>query len=180
VVTRDGAALVDRNRQQQAAVYGEPLGTLLARIGAQLGLTQARIAAVLGLSAPMLSQLATGHRVKIGNPAAVQRLQALLGLGAALAAGRIGHAEAHARLAGIAAQTAVVSQGTTSGHALAPAGPVRALQGLFRAVASAEEVLDAAAMIDEKHPELARLLRAYGAGRTADAMAHFEAHAHLL
>lgn len=176
----DGAAVVERNREQQAAVYGEPLGHLVGRIGEQLGLTQARIANILGLSAPMLSQLASGHRVKIGNPAAVQRLQALAALASGVAAGRVPRAEVEIRLADIATHAAVMTQGTTSGAALAPAAAARAVQGLFRAVASAEELLDAAATVEKKYPEIATLLRVYGAGRTADAVAHFEANAHLL
>jgi transcriptional regulator with XRE-family HTH domain len=175
----DATAVLGRNRDQQAAVYGEPLGHLFGRVGEQLGLTQARIASILGLSAPMLSQLASAHRVKIGNPVAVQRLQSLVGLGAAVAAGRVPLAEVEARLADIATQASVVTQSTTSGSTLSAAGAARAVQGLFRAVASAEELLDAAAIIGKKYPEIAKLLRVYGAGRTAEAVAHFEANTHL-
>jgi transcriptional regulator with XRE-family HTH domain len=175
-----GQDQVVRNREQQTAVYGEPLGNLLGRVGEQLGLTQARIAGILGLSAPMLSQLASGHRVKIGNPVAVQRLQALVGLGSAVAAGRVPMAEVEPRLADIAAQAAVVTQSTSSAGLPAPAAAARAVQSLFRAVASAEELLGAAAVLDRKYPEIAKLLRVYGAGRTADAVAHLEANAHLL
>jgi len=176
-----GQDQVARNREQQAVVYGEPLGNLLGRVGEQLGLTQARIAGILGLSAPMLSQLASGHRVKIGSPVAVQRLQALVALGAAVAAGRVPVAAVESRLAEISAQAAVVTTQTAgSGGMLAPAAAARAVQDLFRAVASAEEILGAAAMLDRKYPEIAKLLRVYGAGRTADAVAHFEANAHLL
>lgn len=45
-------------------------------------LTQARLAAVIGLSAPMVSQLISGQRVKISNPAVfarVVRLEELAG-----------------------------------------------------------------------------------------------------
>lgn len=45
-----------------------------------LGLTQSGVARALGLSPAMLSQLVRGQRVKIGNPLAVARLQALLTL----------------------------------------------------------------------------------------------------
>ena len=38
------------------------------------GITQRRLAQVLGLSAPMLSQLISGRRIKIGNPAVYERL----------------------------------------------------------------------------------------------------------
>lgn len=179
--SRDDREQVASNRAQQAVFYGEPLGHLLGRAGEQLGLTQARIAGILGLSAPMLSQLASGHRVKIGNPVAVQRLQALVALGTAVTAGRIPRAEVESRLAEISVQAAVVTQGGTgSGGIPSPSAVTRAVQGLFRAAASAEELLGAAALLDDSYPEIATLLRVYGAGRTADALAHFEAHAHLL
>ncbi len=67
-------------REQQRALYGLPLGELCAQVMVGLGLTQGRLAEALGLSAPMLSQLMTGQRVKIGNPAVVHRLQLLLEL----------------------------------------------------------------------------------------------------
>ena len=171
------AAILDRNHRQQAAIYGEPLGVLFCRVGEQLGLTQSRIAGILGLSSPMLSQLASGHRVKIGNPVAVKRLQALVELAAAVAAGQVQLAGMEPRLVEIAAQAAVITQNTPSGASInAPAG-ARIVQGLFRTVASAEELLDAAAMIAGRYPEIARLLRVYGAGRTVDAVTHFESSA---
>lgn len=68
--------------EQQRALYGAPLGELVGQVRDRLGLTQTQVAEVLGLSAPMLSQLVSGHRVKIGNPAVVHRLQALLVLAA--------------------------------------------------------------------------------------------------
>jgi len=61
-----------------------------------------------------------------------------------------------------------------------PAALARAVQGLLRSVASAKELLDAAAMIQKKHPDLAEFLRTYGTGRTSDVVAHAEANAHLL
>lgn len=66
-----------QNLQLQTDLYGEPLGDLIRRIAGTLGLTQARVADVIGLSAPMLSQLMSAQRVKIGNPNVVSRLQAL-------------------------------------------------------------------------------------------------------
>lgn len=68
------------NLEQQRALYGEPLRDLADRVMGALGLTQGRLAEALGLSAPMLSQLLSGRRVKIGNPAVVPRLQSLLDL----------------------------------------------------------------------------------------------------
>lgn len=53
---------------------------------------------------------------------------------------------------------------------------VREIQDLFRAVASADEIQRAAGAIAGESPALAELLLAYGAGRTADALAHYEQH----
>ncbi len=66
-----------RARELQRNWYGEPLGALFRKLIEDLGLNQARLAGVLGLSAPMLSQLMSGQRAKIGNPAVVQRVQLL-------------------------------------------------------------------------------------------------------
>ena len=68
---------IEHNLQQQTELYGEPLGELMRRIGGALGLTQARLAETIGLSAPMLSQLMSAQRVKIGNPAVVPALHSL-------------------------------------------------------------------------------------------------------
>jgi hypothetical protein len=90
-------------------------------------------------------------------------------------------AEVEARLTEIASQSAVLTQGTTtSAPASAPSRAVHVIQGIFRAVAGASEFLDAAAAVEGEHPEIARLLRTYGAGRTQDAVDHFESHAHLV
>ena len=67
----------EANREKQRELYGAPLADIAARITGALGLTQARLAAVMGVSAPMLSQLLSGHRTKLSNPASVARLAAL-------------------------------------------------------------------------------------------------------
>jgi transcriptional regulator with XRE-family HTH domain len=69
--------VTEANLAQQRMLYGEPLADTTARVMTALGLTQAKLAQVLQISAPMLSQLISAHRVKIGNPAVVHRLQAL-------------------------------------------------------------------------------------------------------
>ncbi|GAA4899792.1 hypothetical protein LX16_0695 [Stackebrandtia albiflava] len=171
--------ITERNRRQQTELYGEPLGVLLTRLAKQLDLNQARIAKILGLSAPMLSQLMSGQRIKIGNPAAVQRLQAMIGLATEVAEYRVGPEQIAARLAEIGTQSGSLTPPT--GHGLPP-GPVmvRSVQSLLRAVAGAPEILSAADLLEERHPELATFLRVYGAGRTTDAVAHYTAHQHLL
>lgn len=73
------------HREEQRRLYGEPLADIVTRVMRALGLTQSRLADVLGLSAPMLSQLMSARRVKIGNPQVVERLRALVEL-----AGRAG------------------------------------------------------------------------------------------
>ncbi|MGW6200373.1 hypothetical protein ACWF0M_29800 [Kribbella sp. NPDC055110] len=55
-----------------------------------------------------------------------------------------------------------------------PRSVVREIQDLFRAVASAEEIQQAAVAVDS--PAIAELLLAYGTGRTADALAHYRKH----
>jgi len=170
----------DHNRQQQTELYGEPLGDLLRRIGGALGLTQAGLAETIGLSAPMLSQLMSAQRVKIGNPAVVARLHALDELAARVAAGNLEPAEVAAAVDEVRGATGAftrsVPAATTTGSRPNPRIVVREIQDLFRAVASADEVQRAAELIAADSPGLAELLRAYGAGRTDDAVAHFERH----
>lgn len=175
----DNAELVARNRRQQTELYGQPLGELLGGIAGQLGLNQVRLAAILGLSAPMLSQLMSARRAKIGNPEAAQRLQALLGLSGEVAAGRVGGEQIAARLAAIGVQAGALS---TASNAVRPgaATAARTVQNLLRAIAGADEVLSAARLLESGHPELAEFLRVYGAGRTAEAVDHYAAREHLL
>ncbi|MFF0263989.1 helix-turn-helix domain-containing protein [Kribbella sp. NPDC004536] len=271
-----------QNVQQQVELYGEPLGEVVRRVTGALDLTQGGLAQVLGLSAPMLSQLVSAQRVKIGNPAVVSRLRAVSELADAAIADLIlpnrvaieldhirtatgaytnqttshlrrqpaGAAGAEAPLgAGAATRaepgpgpgastrpgagadaeagtSAGVGTGARSGaepgagpgagslgrpgvpfgapgglpaESPAPAwqaGPgwevappwhrapaehaarmvVREIQDLFRAVASAEEIQRAAAAAAAESPAVAELLLAYGTGRTADALAHYDQH----
>ena len=87
-----------RARELQRSWYGEPLGALFRRLIDDLGLNQARLAAVLGLSAPMLSQLMSGQRAKIGNPAVVQRVQALQELASQVARRQRQRCRGHQRM----------------------------------------------------------------------------------
>jgi hypothetical protein len=50
------------------------------------------------------------------------------------------------------------------------------MQTVLRSVAGADEIEHAARSLARAHPQLAEFLRVYGAGRTSDAVAHFEAH----
>lgn len=161
---------VDANRAAQREIYGEPLGAVVDRCRATLGLTQGRAAALLGISAPMLSQVMSGQRIKIGNPAAVDRLRAMVEATDAVAAGRLTVADAIARIEAAGGPGELLSGATTrraSGRETA-----EQIQSLFRRVASAPDYLSAAGLVEQAHPEIAELLRVYGAGRTDDAVAH--------
>jgi transcriptional regulator with XRE-family HTH domain len=62
---------------RQTEIYGESWSDRLHRLMTAYRLSQAKLAAVIGLSAPMLSQLISGQRVKISNPAVYGRIVAL-------------------------------------------------------------------------------------------------------
>ncbi|GAY09407.1 helix-turn-helix domain-containing protein [Pseudonocardia sp. N23] len=64
-------------RERQRELYGAPVGDRVRRITGGLGITQGRLAHALGLSPAMLSQLVSGRRVKIGDPAVLGRLMLL-------------------------------------------------------------------------------------------------------
>ena len=206
------------NIQQQIDLYGEPLGEVVRRVAGPLGLNQSALAQVIGLSAPMLSQLMSAQRVKIGNPAVVSRLRAVSQLADLAVAGEIDPEDIPGDLDRIRAATGAYDPTTThlprsSAHLPgqvadsatpfaappglpapssqpSPAVPhdltantspsaravVREIQDLFRAVASAEEIQAVAAAAVEHSPAVAELLLAYGTGRTADALAHYEKH----
>ncbi|WP_350274171.1 DNA-binding protein [Kribbella sp. HUAS MG21] len=197
------------NLQQQVELYGEPLGDVVRRITGALGLTQGGLAQVIGLSAPMLSQLVSAQRVKIGNPAVVARLRSVSELADLAVAGGIEPEHIPQELDGIRAATGAYTRPTTAQVRRTAPGPtptpfasptglavetsswpaqpdaatppsaravVRELQDLFRAVASADEIQRAAAAAAAESPAVAELLLAYGAGRTADALAHYEQH----
>lgn len=169
-------------RDLQSQWYGEPLGALFRRLIEDLGLNQARLASVLGLSAPMLSQLMSGQRAKIGNPAVVQRVQALQELAGEVARGEVSAADATARMDDVrrTAGGSVLNntqQGATSGASQTPVKRVvREIQALLRSVSDAADILDASSTLAGSHPELAEFLRVYGAGRTSDAVKHYESH----
>uniref|UniRef100_A0AAU3GX31 DNA-binding protein n=1 Tax=Streptomyces sp. NBC_01401 TaxID=2903854 RepID=A0AAU3GX31_9ACTN len=170
-----------RARELQRSWYGEPLGALFRRLIDDLGLNQARLAAVLGLSAPMLSQLMSGQRAKIGNPAVVQRVQALQELASQVADGSVSAGEAADRMEEIKKSqggSVLTQTGQTSSTGGAPTvrRVVREIQSLLRSVSAAGDIIDAADSLAPAHPELAEFLRVYGAGRTADAVAHYEGH----
>jgi len=66
--------IVQRNLALQREWYGEPLGDRVRRLVRAFNISQARLADVLGISAPMLSQVMSGRRAKIGNPSVLARM----------------------------------------------------------------------------------------------------------
>ncbi|MBB4964047.1 helix-turn-helix domain-containing protein [Saccharothrix violaceirubra] len=65
---------VQRNLALQREWYGEPLGDRVRRLVVAFNVSQAQLADVLGISAPMLSQVMSGRRAKIGNPSVLARM----------------------------------------------------------------------------------------------------------
>jgi len=59
---------------QQLQMYGENWADRFGRLLRAYQISQSRLAAVIGLSAPMISQLISGQRVKISNPAVYGRV----------------------------------------------------------------------------------------------------------
>lgn len=131
-------------RELQRELYGQPLGELVHRLTADLRITQGRLAGVLGVSAPMLSQLASGQRVKFGNPAVVGRLQGLIDLAAR--AGSLTPDQLDEALSDIQGSTTTLTQ------------PRSAVAGL-RDVASSAELREAADVLRPRWPRLADVLR---------------------
>lgn len=161
-----------RNRAQQRQWYGEPVGDTVARLTKALSLTQGQLAAAAGLSPAMLSQLASGTRGKIANPAVLTRLQALVSLADDPETASLPRAELARRISAVAAQDAVGSGALTSGTDTANRG-AQGVQAVLRAVASATELERAAALLETQTPALAEVLRVYGLGRASDAREHF-------
>lgn len=162
--------------EQQRELYGEPVGDLLRRVMQCLALTQSAVASVLGVSPAMLSQLMSGHRVKIGNPLALARLQSLLALAdesPALTGDVITH-----RLEEIRQSRATLT--TTQMATTSASDPALVVGKVLRAVASGRDLERAAAALDAVAPELAEVIRAYGTGTTQDARRHLASIAHLI
>ncbi len=152
----------DDGRAQQRALYGEPLADIAARVQSGLGLTQARLAELVGLSAPMLSQLIAGNRVKIGNPAVLHRLQALIELAAA--ASGLSPAELDERLRAIRDE-----QPTLTGQRTAELAPRASLIAALAQAAPAAELARVATLTTV--PALAALLNEAAARRRPPAPA---------
>jgi transcriptional regulator with XRE-family HTH domain len=153
--------IVQRNISLQREWYGEPLGDRVRRLVVAFNISQAFLAEVLGISAPMLSQVMSGRRAKIGNPVVLARMIMLERkiLIPAVAAGRAD--------AMLAALEDVRDSRPTVGRDNFPVGAVaddEAVLSALREIAEDEDLGEAAKRLDEDFPALADLLRRAGTG----------------
>lgn len=146
---------IERNIAEQVDVYGEPLADVFARLTSGFSMTQAQLARTLGISAPMLSQLGSGRRIKIGNPAAMRRLEEVRDLLTEVERGTVASDRIPERLEQI--QESVGGWTTTRHDASPSAGD--AVGEALRGAATAAELVDAADLLEPRHPRLAALLR---------------------
>ncbi|MGC0366512.1 putative transcriptional regulator [Rhodococcus sp. 27YEA15] len=177
---------ITRNLVAQRKLYGEPLYDGFRRTMDTLGLSQARLASVLGLSAPMLSQLGSGRRVKIGNPAVLQRMDELTLLVERVRSGRVELAAAISQLDRIRAVTGHLSRSDTEAATTTEGSPDSSaedftrdavvIRNLLRELASGCELRAAAELLGPTQPRLAELLRVYGLGSVHDAAEHLRRH----
>lgn len=151
--------IVQKNIELQRQWYGEPLGDRVRRLVVAFDVSQAYLADVLGISAPMLSQVMSGRRAKIGNPAVLARLimleRTILTPGVAA-----GDAEAIKA----AMETVRVSNPTVGRDNLPVHAGIaeQALLAAVRDVAEDEDLVEAASRLDEDFPAIADLLRRAG------------------
>ncbi len=148
---------------RQTEIYGESWAVRLRRLMDAYGVSQARLAAVIGLSAPMLSQLISGQRVKISNPAVYGRI---VGLEEALADPAFATRQPE-QIADLLDRTAasqpVLSTRVAAGAVESTAGP--ALADALAALAGPGALTAAADAVRRTAPALAAVLDA--AARTA-------------
>lgn len=151
--------IVQRNIASQREWYGEPLGDRVRRLVVAFDVSQAYLAEVLGISAPMLSQVMSGRRAKIGNPVVLTRMIMLERkvLIPAVAAGN--------RKALRAALEDVRDARPTVGRDTLPVGSgvdEQSLLAALREIAEEENLVEAAERLDPDFPVVADLLRRAG------------------
>ncbi len=163
------------NRERQRELYGAPMSERVHRLTGVLGVTQATLAATVGMSPAMLSQLVSGRRVKIGDPAVLTRLMAL---DERVARGPVCAEEVPALLeqaraaklrwscpeTGVAAGRAPVAGVAASPAHLpdprrAPSRPAPTADDALRGVSAPARLVAAAAALAPAFPEIAEVLR---------------------
>ena len=167
------AAVIARNRAEQRRLYGAPLGERISRLTAVLGISQARLARTIGVSPGMLSQWATGRRIKIGDPAVLARLllldQRSRGFCEPPPPDRVEAllddvSVARWQWAGTETRSATRSGSRSAGPGGTPDRP-GAPAAALRRVAAPARLAAAAAALGPRFPELAELLRQAAAAR---------------
>ncbi|WP_240625012.1 DNA-binding protein [Kocuria tytonicola] len=134
------------NINQQIRLYGQPLSERFGAVVGAYGITQRRLAQVLGLSAPMLSQLISGRRIKIGNPAVYERLVML--------EDSVGSSDREAVLSRVEASQPVLSTSQIRSGITTDTDAVSALAS----VVPAGELERALVMLGENTPVLSKVL----------------------
>ncbi|MET1076340.1 MAG: helix-turn-helix transcriptional regulator [Umezawaea sp.] len=154
--------IVQRNIALQREWYGEPLGDRVRRLVVAFRVSQAQLAEVLGISAPMLSQVMSGRRAKIGNPSVLARM-IMLERKVLTPDVATGAPEALQR----ALEEVRVSKPTVSRDSLPVngAGDETVVLTNLRRIADRRELAQAADVLDDEFPALADLLRRAGRGR---------------
>ncbi|EHR50382.1 Helix-turn-helix protein [Saccharomonospora marina XMU15] len=152
--------IVQRNIALQREWYGEPLGDRVRRLVVAFDVSQAYLAEVLGISAPMLSQVMSGRRAKIGNPVVLARLIMLERkvLTPEVAAGSkeaIRAALEDVRTARPTVSSDNIPVGTADDQAVLAA---------LREIAEEENLVQAAERLDADFPAIADVLRRAGKG----------------
>ncbi|MFD0204124.1 hypothetical protein B0I31_101309 [Saccharothrix carnea] len=155
--------IVQRNLALQREWYGEPLGDRVRRLVVAFNVSQAQLADVLGISAPMLSQVMSGRRAKIGNPSVLARM-IMLERKVLTPDVASGAPEALQR----ALEDVRQSKPTVSRDSLPVNGAADDEAVVFpflRRLADRRELSQAADVLGEDFPALAELLRRAGKGR---------------
>lgn len=152
---------VRRNLALQRQWYGEPLGDRVRRLVVAFRISQAQLAEVLGISAPMLSQVMSGRRAKIGNPSVLARL-VMLERKVLISGVATGEGEAISQ----ALEDVRNSQPSLGRDNLpvAAASGEEAVWPVLRELAQPSELEAAAGQLDNDHPELAGLFRRAATG----------------
>lgn len=166
----------EANRAAQQELYGEPLADVFGRLMHAFELTQGALASTLGISAPMLSQLNSANRVKIGNPAVVLRLQALQDLAYAVSVGTVEAHEVAQSLTDIRSITGAWTRADAVESSPGDEEIADALRSLLHTVASDQELQEAQSLLRDQHPGLADLVLAYGLSPREAAVEHIRAH----
>ncbi|HJQ46161.1 MAG TPA: helix-turn-helix transcriptional regulator [Amycolatopsis sp.] len=148
--------IVQRNIALQREWYGEPLGDRVRRLVVAFNVSQAYLAEVLGISAPMLSQVMSGRRAKIGNPAVLARM-IMLERKCLIPEVAAGHKEAL-----LAALEDVKDARPRVGRDNIPVADDGVVVAALRDIAEDEDLIEAAKRLDDDFPALADLLRRAG------------------